>query len=83
MLQRVLHEGSKVEEGVKYALRCDVIYERVGEGSAEESIRHLDKKEQAKRWFQLASKLELSGYVNECVAYYKKAYKLDPNLEEQ
>eukprot|EP00026_Physarum_polycephalum_P014885 Phypoly_transcript_15451.p1 GENE.Phypoly_transcript_15451~~Phypoly_transcript_15451.p1 ORF type:complete len:255 (+),score=41.94 Phypoly_transcript_15451:103-867(+) len=81
MLQRMLHEGSRVEEGVKFALRCDVLYERVG-GSAEESVQHLDKKEQAKKWFQLACKLELSGCVNECVAYYQKAYKLDPNLEE-
>jgi hypothetical protein len=79
MLQRVLHEGSKVESGLKYALRCDVMYTR-SSGSAEECVHHLDPKEQAKKWFDFASRMELSGCHHESVAYYKKAYKLDPEV---
>ena len=79
MLQRILHEGSKVEQGIKYALRCDVLYSR-SSGSAEDSIQHLDKSEQAQRWFDFASSMELSGCHNESVTYYQKAYKLDPNI---
>lgn len=83
MLQRMLHEGAQVTGGVKYALRCDVLYKRRVEGiSAVASVANLDNKEQAKRWFQLASAMELSGCVNESVVYYQRAYKLDPYLEE-
>eukprot|EP01119_Soliformovum_irregulare_P018711 TRINITY_DN5792_c0_g1_i1.p1 TRINITY_DN5792_c0_g1~~TRINITY_DN5792_c0_g1_i1.p1 ORF type:complete len:254 (+),score=48.78 TRINITY_DN5792_c0_g1_i1:60-821(+) len=82
MLQRILHEGSTVTSGIKWAMRCDVIYERASENPAQ-SIQHLTKQEQAKRWFDLASRVELSGGPIESVAYYQKAYKLDPNLEEQ
>eukprot|EP01121_Diplochlamys_sp_Union-15-3_P016936 TRINITY_DN5866_c0_g2_i1.p1 TRINITY_DN5866_c0_g2~~TRINITY_DN5866_c0_g2_i1.p1 ORF type:complete len:260 (-),score=32.59 TRINITY_DN5866_c0_g2_i1:152-931(-) len=81
MLQRILHEGGVVEQGNKYALRCDVLYRRRS-GTAYDVVRHLDKKEQAKKWFQLASCLELSGCYNESVVYYQRAYKLDPDLQE-
>ena len=81
MLQRTLHEGSRVETGTKYALRCDVVYQRTG-GTAEDLVKNLPATEQAKKWFQLASAVELSGYHNESIVYYQKAYKLDPNLDE-
>jgi hypothetical protein len=79
MLQRTLHEGSRVEEGVKYALRCDVLYTRVS-GSPEEFVQHLTTQEQAKHWFDLAANLELSGCQMESIPYYQKAMKLDPNV---
>jgi tetratricopeptide (TPR) repeat protein len=79
MLQRILHEGSRVAQGIKYALRCDIMYSR-SSGSAEESIRHLDTQQQAQKWFDFASSMELSGRIDESIAYYKKAYKLDPNV---
>jgi len=81
MLQRTLHEGSRVEEGLKYALRCDVLYRR-SSGSAEDCIRHLNPHEQAREWFKLASCLELSGCVDASVPYYQKANKLDPSVLE-
>jgi tetratricopeptide (TPR) repeat protein len=80
MLQKILHEGSKVEEGVKYVLRCDILYKRNG-GNAEEALKYLDKKQQAKKWFDLGAAVELSGYQDESLAYYKRAYKLDPDIE--
>eukprot|EP01124_Arcella_intermedia_P031261 TRINITY_DN7014_c0_g1_i1.p1 TRINITY_DN7014_c0_g1~~TRINITY_DN7014_c0_g1_i1.p1 ORF type:complete len:253 (-),score=38.58 TRINITY_DN7014_c0_g1_i1:31-789(-) len=80
MLQSVLHEGGRVESGQKYALRCDVMYRRAG-GTLEESLKGLSTKEQAQKWYQLASSMELSGAVGQSLIYYKKAYKLDPELE--
>eukprot|EP01102_Stenamoeba_stenopodia_P015217 TRINITY_DN5169_c0_g1_i1.p1 TRINITY_DN5169_c0_g1~~TRINITY_DN5169_c0_g1_i1.p1 ORF type:complete len:216 (+),score=39.49 TRINITY_DN5169_c0_g1_i1:50-697(+) len=82
MLQRTLHEGSVVESGEKWALRCDVLYDRIGGTSAEESVKHLSDKSKAKLYYDLASKMELSGYAEESLPYYRKAYRLDPNLEE-
>lgn len=81
MLQRTLHEGAQVTAGIKYALRCDVLYRRTTQSvTAENTVRHLDRGEQAKRWFQLASGMELSGCVNESVPYYQRANRLDPDL---
>ncbi|KAL6079752.1 hypothetical protein QOT17_000866 [Balamuthia mandrillaris] len=81
MLQRMLHEGSRVEEGTKYALRCDVLYRREDEKGVEDvGEGEEDEKERAKKWFRLASCLELSGKIEESVGYYRKAYKLDPDL---
>src|SRR4051812_2348989 len=34
-------------------------------------VKQLDKKEQAKKWFQLASCMELSGCRDESVTYYQ------------
>jgi len=81
MLQRTLHEGSRVEEGLKYALRCDVLYRR-SSGRADDCVRHLSTHEQAQEWFKLASCLELSGCVDASVPYYQKANKLDPSVLE-
>jgi len=82
MLQRVLHEGSHVIDGVKWAMRCDVLYRRKeGSRTAEEFVMGLSKEEQAKKWLELGQVLEGSGMVNESVKYYMKAHKLDPNLE--
>lgn len=80
MLQKTLHEGSKVEEGVKYAMRCDVLYRRK-EGGPEDCMAGLSETEQARKWFLLASCLELSGNIQGSIAYYKRAYRLDPNVE--
>jgi len=82
MLQRTLHEGSRVEEGLKYALRCDVLYRRSsleGHPSAEDCVRHLNPHDQAREWFKLAAGLELSGCPEASVRYYQKANKLDPS----
>jgi hypothetical protein len=80
MLQKTWHEGSKVEEGIKYALRCDVLYRR-SEGTLEGIVAGLDKPAQAKMWYRLAAILELSGDVRGSIDYYRRAYKLDPDLE--
>lgn len=80
MLQRTLHEGSKVESGRKFLLRCDVMYSRV-EGTLEEVVHGMEKLAQAKKWYQLASILELSGNSLGSVDFYRRAYKLDPDVE--
>ncbi len=94
MLQRVLHEGSTVHSGIKYALRCDILYKvfnytffsifllffkRVS-GDITEIMKELDNRQQAQRWYQLASAMELSGLASESIPYYKKANKLDPEI---
>lgn len=80
MLQKTLHEGSKVEEGIKYAMRCDILYRRT-EGTLQDCISNLSVKEQAQKWFQLGAALELSGNIDGSIEFYKRAYKLDPDVE--
>lgn len=83
MLQRVLHEGSCVTEGMKLAMRCDVMYKRSANSiTPQEILKDLPKKEQAQLWLKMARLLESSRNIcyDEVVKYYRLAEKLDPDL---
>eukprot|EP00732_Lithocolla_globosa_P004665 Lithocolla_globosa_v1_NODE_4417_length_1439_cov_14.143064.p1 type:complete len:294 gc:universal NODE_4417_length_1439_cov_14.143064:83-964(+) len=116
MLQRMKHQGSPVISGQKFALRCDLIYERNVhseeeqkgnierkdekereqqeeqkkeeqerelEAELEKICQGLDRKQRAVKWFELAGLMEDSRVCNLdlCVQYYKKAYRLDPDVK--
>lgn len=67
----VFHEGSRVDAGVKYAIRTDVMYA---------SPKASDKQLQARNLYKLANELEMQKKYTEAISYYKRAYALDPQL---
>lgn len=77
MLQRMLHEGKCVETGEKYALRLDVMYQRQGEYDAS----RLDRNRLAEEYVTLAVEFERAKNISKSIEYYKKAFKLNPDLE--
>ena len=78
MIQKVLHEGGVVEEGTKYALRIDLLYERITPFVQE----IYDKNLLAAEYLRIANDLERSFQGMEAIKYYQKAFKLNPKLEE-
>jgi len=77
MLQRVLHEGSQVVEGIKYAFRCDVIYEKRIE-NINDILKELSPQEQGNKLLKLAEFLESSKKCSLVAAtdYYARGQKI-------
>ena len=71
----ILHEGDVLDDGVKYLLRSDVMYERVSELNDEMAIAY--------SYIEIANNLDAQGKYSEAVQYYRKAFKLCPSLENQ
>ncbi len=77
--QDVWHEGKAVQ-GEKYIFRTDILFKRICEN--ELPPEELSKKKLALEYLQLAQELERSRQGREAVEYYRKAFKLDPDLEK-
>jgi len=72
---RLLHEGEILKEGYKYILRSDIVYKRTHFPDIKPSERD------AIDWLIKAQQLEIDKYYKEATQYYKKAYRLWPELE--
>ncbi|XP_055880160.1 uncharacterized protein LOC106078906 [Biomphalaria glabrata] len=71
-----LHEGEKLNEGQKYILRTDIMYENV-------TPPHLSTNQnEAVLLLQEADRLEAAGQCMEAMELFRKAYKLCPELEQ-
>jgi len=79
--QDLLHEGSKLEEGVKYIMRSDIICQR--EKFSDDHLRTLDKEKEARRLLRLAEELEKSNKADKAVKYYKKAFNMSESLAKE
>ena len=77
MIQRILHEGGAVEQGIKHAIRFDLMYHRITSYSPEIQ----EKNVLAAQYLKMANELERSNQGMEAVKYYQKAFKLNPKLE--
>lgn len=77
MLQRVLHEGKPVETGEKYAIRLDLMYQR--EGVYDET--RLENNRLAQHYLEMAVGLEREHRGMEAIEFYKKAFRVNPELE--
>jgi len=73
----ILHEGERVQSGLKYIMRSDILYERV-EGTQRVVT---PQEEEALRLYQEAETLECDGRQMEAAALYRKAFRLCPELE--
>lgn len=70
-----LHEGEPLRAGVKYILRSDIMYRRV---TASEIS---PEKSEALRLLQEAERLESRGQAMEAAGFYRRAFRLCPELE--
>ncbi len=80
--QDVYHEGSPVK-GEKYIFRTDIVFKRNFEREGIYlSNEEISKKTEALKCLDFAQELERCGQGSKAVEYYKKAFKLDPDLEK-
>lgn len=77
MMQNVIHEGGTLASGEKHVIRLDIIYERCTPYDKEK----FEKNELAMQYLKIAQDLERGHKAMESIEYYKKAFKLNPNLE--
>ncbi len=79
--QDLLHEGSPLEEGMKYIMRTDILCHR--EKFPDDHLRSLDKEKEARRLLRLAEELEKSNQPFKAVKYYQKAFSLSETLAKE
>ncbi|OCL08080.1 hypothetical protein AOQ84DRAFT_439812 [Glonium stellatum] len=77
----LFHDGEVLREGVKYLLRTDIMFEREEEFDFEGLYGRLSMEERGKKALEIARCLEDGGSGGEAVVWYRKAFKLDPELE--
>ena len=65
-------------DGVKHVIRLDAIYERDGVYDKEK----LERNALAEHYLNLAGELERSNRGMEAVEYYRRAFILNPQLEQ-
>lgn len=75
------HDGERLKEGVKYLLRSDVMYKQETPFSFEDMFTGLSVQDQAAKALDLAERPEDGGNRDAAVAWYRKAFKLNPELE--
>ncbi|WOO81234.1 uncharacterized protein LOC62_03G004758 [Vanrija pseudolonga] len=80
----LLHEGAEVLAGEKYLLRTDVMFSRAdGPFDFASAFGHLSKKEKGAAALKIAVAVENASNLDAAVEYYRKAFRLDPALEER
>lgn len=78
MPKKMLYEECRVINGTKQAIKIDIMYEREGELD----LSGYDNRQLAKKYFKVGANFERTGYAKEAIEYYKKAFKLDPSLDD-
>ncbi|RUS87648.1 hypothetical protein EGW08_004571 [Elysia chlorotica] len=71
-----LHEGQRIEEGVKYILRTDIMYKNLRPSALSQN------EDKAIELLQMADRLESSGKCMEAMELYKKAFKMSPEVAQ-
>ena len=80
----ILHEGATVRRGFKYIMRCEVMYAREPVDFAtltDEERAAKDKMDRALTFLRQAQQLEAERRELEAVEFYRKAFKLAPELD--
>jgi hypothetical protein len=77
----VYHDGEPLKEGTKYLLRTDIMFERDIPMDFGSMYGNLDNDGKGRKALDLAQCLEDSGSKNEAVVWYRKAFRLCPELE--
>jgi 2-oxoglutarate-Fe(II)-dependent oxygenase superfamily protein len=75
----ILHEGSKVMEGLKYVIRTDVMFSKAAPG--EKRVPPSPNELRARKIFNEAVDAEMQGEPNRAVGLYKAAFKIWPQLQ--
>jgi hypothetical protein len=79
----VYHDGEPLKEGLKYLLRTDIMFERDIPMDFDSMYGNLDNERKGRKALDLAQRLEDSGSRNDAVVWYRKAFRLCPELEKE
>jgi hypothetical protein len=77
----LFHDGEVLGGGVKCLLRTDVMFQRDEPFDLDRVCEGLSAEEKGKKALGLAVKLEDGNNFDGAIAWYKKAYRLNPALE--
>ncbi|KAG0645410.1 hypothetical protein D0Z07_8955 [Hyphodiscus hymeniophilus] len=75
------HDGAELLSGEKYLLRTDIMYRREVPFNFESLCSEFDDEGSGRKAMALAVALEDSGNYEEAMKWYKKAFRLAPELE--
>lgn len=78
----IYHEGEELRDGVKYMMRSDLMY-KLDPVKTESEDADVKRVQEAQELLALAEQSEAQGKLANAVTYYKKAYKLAPELEHR
>jgi hypothetical protein len=74
----LLHEGEDLRSGLKYILRTDMMFRR----DPATKTQHTPQEEEAMALLHQAQAAEERGECNLACSLYRRAFKMDPNLEQ-
>jgi hypothetical protein len=77
------HDGEALGEGVKYLLRTDIMFTRDEPFDINVACAGLSDEKKGRKAFEWAVRLEDGGNRELAVAWYKKAFRLCPALDQQ
>lgn len=75
------HDGEAVRGGVKYLFRTDVMFSRDEPYDFESLCAGLSGEEKGRKALQLAVKLEDGNNQQDALTWYRKAYRLYPDID--
>lgn len=78
--QALLHDGETLLKGEKYLLHTDLMYTRDVPFEMDDVFRGLSSEEKGSKALEIASRLEDANNQAEAVSWYRRAYKLNPDL---
>lgn len=78
----LLHEGAQVTRGEKYIIRSDLMYvkEELDGGRGQDEAGR--QREEALLLYREGARLEEGGEVDAAIQYYKRAFRMCPEIEE-
>jgi len=76
----LMHDGEPLKEGSppKWLFRTEIIFER----DPETAPKLTDEQREAREFLRRAELAEESSNFTEAMSFYKRAYRLDPSLQE-
>ncbi|KAL0488435.1 actin [Acrasis kona] len=75
----VLHEGLEVTQGIKYIMRCEIMFKRVTNSGSILNNKSLQSLLQSVKLYEQSNVLESDGSLNESTIIYLKALGLQVN----
>jgi hypothetical protein len=78
----LFHDGEVLREGKKFLLRTDIVFKRDKPFDFERMYGELNKEERGRKAMDLAVEFEDGGNMDEAYLWYRKAFKLYPELEK-
>mmetsp|Transcript_27343 Transcript_27343/g.66375 ORF Transcript_27343/g.66375 Transcript_27343/m.66375 type:complete len:272 (-) Transcript_27343:1564-2379(-) len=77
----LMHDGEPLKKGSppKWLFRTEIMYQRDPESAPKATLTEIE----ARKYMALAEEAESKGEIIKAMSLYKRAYRLDPQLEDQ